>query len=320
MRVAEHNKYNPVREALEALKWDGIPRVAGGRTEEGDSVDPWLVEYLGADDTEVNRLFGEKWLIGAVARAMEPGCKMDTMLVLEGPQGLQKSTALRVLSDGLVKGVFTDEMSDPNSKDAGLQMQGAFIVEIAELDAFRRAEITQIKSWLARGTDRFRRPYGKVVEEFPRSCVFAGTVNPLGNTGYLKDPTGARRFWPVKVNEIRIEALKNDAPQLWAEALVLYRKKRKWWLTKEEEKLAIKAQKERYEDDPYGELIDDFCKDEMRPTLQGIMQAIGIPAERRNPIVARRVISHLTRKGWRRTTVDGRVAFERPEQAKEAAE
>src|SRR5690606_22503655 len=132
---------------------------------------------------------------------------MDTMLILEGEQGLKKSTALRVLSDALCEGVFTDEMSDPNSKDAGLQMQGMLIVEIAELDAFRRAEITQIKAWLARQKDRFRRPYGKVVEEFARGCVFAGTVNPIGNTGYLKDPTGARRFWPVKCTDINIEAL-----------------------------------------------------------------------------------------------------------------
>lgn len=313
VRVAEHNKYNPVREALDALVWDGIPRISGGMTDQGDSVQPWLSEYLGADNTEVNRLFGEKWLIGAVARAMEPGCKMDTMLVLEGPQGLQKSTALRALSDGLVPGVFTDEMSDPNSKDAGLQMQGAFIVEIAELDAFRRAEITQIKSWLARGTDRFRRPYGKVVEEFPRSCVFAGTVNPLGNTGYLKDPTGARRFWPVLAADIDIAAIKRDAPQLWAEAVVMYRAKKTWWLTKEQEALAIKAQKSRYEEDPYGELIDDFVRTETTPRLQAIMGALEITKERRNPLAARRVISHMARKGWRRVMIDGRVAFEMPE-------
>lgn len=311
VRVAEHNKYNPVAEAFASLEWDGLPRINGGQTGHGDSVEPWLCEYLGADNTDINRLFGEKWLVGAVARAMEPGCKMDTMLVIEGPQGLQKSTALRVLSDGLVPGVFTDEMSDPNSKDAGLQMQGAFIVEIAELDAFRRAEITQIKSWLARQTDRFRRPYGKVVEEFPRSCVMAGTVNPLGNTGYLKDPTGARRFWPFEAKHIDIERLKIDARQLWAEAFALYKKRVPWWLDKEQEKLAATVQQKRYEDDPYGELIDDFVKVHTQVTLQSILNALDIPKERRNAIVARRVVSHLMRTGWQRSDEDGRAVFSR---------
>lgn len=308
VRVAEHNKYNPVIDSLEALKWDGTPRVSG----KGLEALPWLCEYLGADDTDANRMFGEKWLIGAVARAMDPGCKMDTMLVIEGDQGLQKSTALRILSDGVCPGVFTDEISDPNSKDAALQMQGAFIIEIAELDAFRRAEVTQIKSWLARQKDRFRRPYGKVVEDFPRSCVFAGTVNPLANQGYLKDATGGRRFWPVEAKHIDIQRLQADAPQIWAEAVHLYKTGVKWWFDRGEDVVAQEVQSSRYEDDPYGELIDNFVRGKAKAGIHDIMENLGIPTERRNGMVTRRVSSHLLVKGWKRLNEDGAISFQNP--------
>jgi predicted P-loop ATPase len=308
LRVAEHNKFNPVKDAIDALEWDGVSRIYG----DGTNTLPFFAEYFGADNTEINRLFGEKWIIGAIARAMRPGCKMDTMIVLEGPQGLQKSTALQVLSDGLIPGVFTDEMSDPNSKDAGLQMQGRWIIEIAELDSFSRATVTGIKSWLARSTDRFRRPYGKVVEEFPRACVMAGTVNPLGNAGYLKDPTGGRRFWPVETTYIDIERLKIDAKQIWAEGLHLYKQGVKWWLSKEQDKLAGEAQKRRYEDDPWSEKIDTYCFGNERVGLQAIMaNCLEIPAERQNVMVTRRITSHMVRRGWERTEEEGRIYYVR---------
>lgn len=307
VRVAEHNKFNPVKDALNNLEWDGKSRINGHE----DGL-PFFAEYFGAEDTEINRLFGEKWLIGAVARAMQPGCKMDTMIVLEGPQGLRKSTSLQVLSDGLVKGVFTDEMSDPNSKDAALQMQGRWIIEIAELDSFSKATVTGIKSWLARSTDRFRRPYGKVVEEFPRSCVMAGTVNPLGNSGYLKDPTGGRRFWPVETTYIDIDRLEIDAKQIWAEALHLYKQGVKWWLSQAQDALATEAQKRRYEDDPWSERIDGYCSGHSTVSLQAIMtNCLEIPAERQSILVTRRISSHMVRRGWGRVEENGKILYQR---------
>lgn len=302
VRVADHNKYNPVVDEIEQLKWDGKKRLDG-----------WLSYYLGAEDSKANMWFGRKWMIGAVARAMQPGCKMDNMLILEGAQDLQKSTALRVLSDALTPGVFTDEMSDPNSKDAALQMQGAWIIEIAELDSLRRAEINQIKAWLTRQNDRLRRPYGKVVEEFPRSCVFAGTVNPVGNSGYLKDPTGGRRFWPVLCTAIDIAALKQDARQLWAEAADLFRRGEQWWLTKEEAKTAFDVQMDRYEDDPYGELIDNMLHAHTQTTMNAIMEMLEIPKERRSALPARRIEAHLATRGWQKTKSSGRTVFVRPD-------
>lgn len=290
-RVAEHNKFNPVVDGLEKLEWDGTPRISGNPGA------PWMTYYLGAEDNDANRMFGEKWLIGAVARAYQPGCKMDNMLILEGPQGLQKSTALRVLADAVAPNAFTDEMSDPSSKDAGLQMQGAWIVEIAELDAFRSAEVTTLKAWLARQYDRFRRPYGKIVETFPRACVMAGTVNPSG-VGYLKDPSGARRFWPVRCGAIDLTALAHDAPQLWAEAKHLYQIGTPWWFAKGETVGAEEAQRTRYEEDPWEDLIETFLKPMTIITVRQIMDEIKIDKEKRSPTHDRRIKHCLHKLGW----------------------
>lgn len=289
-RVAEHNKFNPVVEALDALEWDGEQRISpDGR--------PWLSYYLGAEPSDINRKFGEKWLIGAIARAYQPGCKMDNMLILEGKQGLQKSTALKVLSDAVTANVFTDEISDPGSKDAGLQMQGRWIVEIAELDAFRSAEVTTLKAWLARTDDRFRRPYGKIVETFPRSCVMAGTVNPSG-VGYLKDPTGARRFWPVFCDSIDLAALKKDARQLWAEARHLYQSGTPWYFTKDESVEAEATQRARAEADPWDDIIYDMLLTRTSVTVREIMDKIDIPKERRSSQHDRRIKHALHKAGW----------------------
>jgi predicted P-loop ATPase len=297
-RVAQHNHYNPVVEALEALVWDGEPRLMGGQGKSG-KYSSWLTRYLGAADKPINRVFGTKWMISGVARALNPGCKVDTMLILEGQQGLKKSSALRAISDGLLPGVFTDEITDVGSKDAGLQMQGMLIIEISELDAMRKAEVSTLKAWLSRQVDRFRRPYGKIVEAFPRHCVFAGTVNPHG-TGYLKDPTGARRFWPVSCGEIDLAMLKRDAAQLWAEAVHLYKQGWPWWLENEENDLAHVEQQARYEHDPWAQMIDAYLAEHYRTevTTLTIMDKLEVPRERRSSIVNSRIVAHLLAIGW----------------------
>ena len=311
MDIAQDASFNPVTRRLDELVWDGAPRLTGGMWE-GDTIRPWLSEFFGADNTPINMAFGIKWLVGAVARAYSPGCKLDTMLVLEGPQGMKKSSAIKVIADAIIPGIYTDEISDPNSKDAGLQMQGMLIIEIAELDAFRKAEITQIKSWLSRQTDRFRRPYGKQVEEFPRSCVFAGTVNPAG-TGYLKDPTGARRFWPVRCHDIDLGGLKAEAEQLWAEAVHLYREGFVWWLDDDEAELANKEQEKRYQEDPWAQMIDEHLIGTSRTTILAIMQHLEIPKERRNQIVNARIAAHLHSKGWERMKSGEKIIYKAPD-------
>lgn len=190
--VARESSFHPIREYLKALVWDGRPRI-----------DDWLTSYLGAEPSEYARGVGPKWLIGAVARILRPGCKNDTCLVLEGPQGILKSTVLRVLGEPW----FTDEIADLGTKDAALQVRGIWIIELAELDAMGRPEASRTKAFMSRSIDRYRPPYGRHTIEVPRESVFAGTVN---HDGYLKDETGGRRFWPILCGVIKIEELRRD--------------------------------------------------------------------------------------------------------------
>lgn len=310
-QVAEQNSYNPVIDALDAMRWDQVPRLGGG-TYHGDTVSGWLSEYMGADDAQAATLFGRKWMIGAVARAMEPGCKMDTMLVLEGPQGIKKSTALRTLADAVHPRIFTDQTGDVGSKDAQLLLQGVWIVEVAELNQLRKADVDAIKAWLTAQTDRFRRPYGKVVETFNRSIVFAGTVNPLGNSGYLKDPTGGRRFWPVLCGDIDLERLRRDAYQLWAEAVHAFKQGEHWWMEGEEVAIAAAEQAKRYETDPWSELLDDATRHLTSVRMNDLLKAVDVPTERRNIQVTKRITAHMETRGWKQSKREGRIVFDAP--------
>jgi predicted P-loop ATPase len=183
-----------------------------------------LSTYLHVDDTEYARAVGSRFLISAVARVYEPGCKVDHMLVLEGAQGKQKSEALRTLA--IKDGWFTDRLSHVNSKDAAQETAGVLLIEVAEMDVLTKATNSATKSFITRRNDRFRPPYGKHPINLPRQCVFAGTINPTMG-GYLKDPTGARRFWPVACHGmIDRDGIERDRDQLWAETIVRIRRAR----------------------------------------------------------------------------------------------
>jgi predicted P-loop ATPase len=222
---------------------------------------------LGVDPTEYVRAAGSKWLIGAVARVFKPGCKCDCCLILEGPQGTLKSTALRTLGEPW----FTDDMPELGTKDASLQTRGVWIVELSELDSMGRADVNKIKAFMSRATDRFRPPFGRRPIEAPRECIFAGTVN---HSSYLRDETGGRRFWPVKCGLVKIDELRRDRDQLWAEARDLFRAGSNWWL---DEKRIIEAaaeqQEERYEGDPWDGLIASYVDGKENVTIEGILSA-----------------------------------------------
>ena len=187
--AARDHPFHPVKAYLQGLRWDGVERL-----------DRWLSTYLGADDTDYSRAVGSRWLISAVARIFQPGAKADCCLILEGPQGIRKSTALRTIAGEY----FTDELADLGSKDAAMQTRGVWIIELSELDNLSHAEVARIKAFMSRTTDRFRPPYGMRLVESPRQCVFAGTVN---HGTYLRDETGGRRFWPVVCGRIDVEGL-----------------------------------------------------------------------------------------------------------------
>ena len=236
--VAKDRSFHPVRKYLGAVAWDGVQRL-----------DRWLVTYLGAEDTNYTQAVGGRWLISAVARIYRPGAKADCCLILEGPQGIKKSTALKTLAGPF----FTDELADLGSKDSALQTRGVWIIELSELDTLSRSEVSRIKAFMSRTTDRFRPPYGKRLVESPRQCVFAGTVN---HSTYLRDDTGARRFWPVVCESIEIDLLSRDRDQLWAEAKARFDHGCAWWLdTAELVAAATEQQADRFESDPWQELI-----------------------------------------------------------------
>src|SRR5260221_10340210 len=198
--VAHDNEFHPVRNYLERCRWDGEPRL-----------DHWATQYLGAPDSTYVQAGTARWMISAVARVSDPGTKADCCLILEGRQGLLKSTALKTLGSPWL----TDDLADLGSKDSSLQLSGAWIIELSELDAMNRMEVGRIKAFMARSTDRFRPPYGKRVIEVPRQCVFAGSVNV---NSYLRDETGGRRFWPIVCSKIDIDGLSAARDGLWAEA------------------------------------------------------------------------------------------------------
>jgi predicted P-loop ATPase len=276
--IARDIRIHPVREYLRSLAWDGMPRL-----------ETWTITYLGAVDTKLNRAFGSLWMISAVARIMKPGCKVDHMLILEGPQGAKKSTALKVLAG---EDWFTDELTEIGSKDAAQQMRGVWVIEIAELDAISRAEVSRIKSFLSRSVDRYRPPYERYVIDVPRQCVFAGSVNP---DTYLRDETGNRRFWPVRCGRIDLNALACDRDQLWAEAVARYRDGAIWWLNEPELIASANAeQDQRYQADAWDARIDRWLVYERRSVNNGY----GSNADWREEEIERP--SPLTDKRWPR--------------------
>ncbi len=243
--AARHNQFHPVRDYFESLVWDGVPRL-----------DAWLVTYFHAENTPYIRAVGARFLISGVARIYRPGCKVDHMPVLEGPQGKQKSAAL----DALAYPWFTDRISNVGSKDACIETSGVLLVEIAEMDALTKASASAIKSFLTRRHDRYRPPWGKHPIKQPRQCVFAGTINPPVG-GYLKDPTGARRFWPVACQGmIDRDGIERDRDQIWAEAVARFKADAPWWLEpgSELEALATAEQAARFVADAWKEPIEKW--------------------------------------------------------------
>ena len=203
--VTQDNKFHPVRQYLAGLTWDGECRV-----------DTLFIDYIGAEDTDYIRAVTRKWMCGAIARVMEPGVKFDTAIVLYGAQGLGKSLILERLG----RKWFNNSLVDIKTKDALEQIQGSWINELAELAPTYKNDNEIVKAFISRTSDRFRSPYGRRTEEYPRQCVFAGSTN---NLMFLKDRTGNRRFWPITGDKDRKtknawELSKDEIDQLWAEA------------------------------------------------------------------------------------------------------
>jgi len=249
--VARRRVVHPVRDYLRGLTWDGEARI-----------DRWLVDCCGADDTPYVRAVAAKFLIGAVARVERPGCKVDSLPILEGEQGIGKSTALRTLAGDAW---FLDSMENLGSKDSRQQMHRKWIVELAELDALSRAEVSKTKAFVSCQTDNYRPSYGRGARDYPRQLVFAGSVNPDG-AGYLKDASGARRFWPVVVRTVDAARITRERDQLWAEALARFDAGEAWYFDDAKLRTAHALEAERvYQRDPWEEQVFGWLYDVSSP-------------------------------------------------------
>lgn len=245
--TARKRRYDPVTDYLNGIIWDGFQRL-----------DTFFEMYCGAglkddshDVTEYIRKAGVKWMIGAVARGLRPGCKVDSVIVLEGPQGVGKTTMLETLGgEWYVKSenVLTD-------KDSKMLVGRAWIVELAELASVRNTETEAQKAFFSAREDMFRPPYGRKVETFPRRCVFAGTTN---ETAYLRDETGNRRFWPIPCGQFNIAAIRRDRDQLWAEAVARFKAGEAWYFNATEAALAEEVANRRLRGTQFADAVWDW--------------------------------------------------------------
>lgn len=245
--VTDQRRFNPLKDYIRELpEWDGVPRV-----------DTLLVDYLGAEDSAYTRAVTRKTLIGAIQRVLEPGCKFDTVLVLDGKPGIGKSTLLRKLGGKW----FSDSLSlaDTRDKTAAEKLQGVWIMEIGEMQGTRKADIDVMKGFLSRQVDEYRAAYGRVVERHPRTAIICGTTN--STTGFLRDTTGNRRFWPVTVEgggRLSVwEITEETRAQIWAEAMAYTAEGETSYLDAEMEKEAARAQQAALEyDDREGQVLE----------------------------------------------------------------
>lgn len=244
-QAAAARKFHPVRDYLETLpEWDKQPRL-----------ETLLVDYMGAPDNEYTRAVTRKTLVAAVARIYKPGIKFDTMLVLDGAQGIGKSTLFKKLAGQWFSDALT--LADMKNKTAAEKLQGMWVLEIAELAGMRKVEVETVKSFISTADDKYRPSYGKVVESHPRQCVLVGTTNAVD--GYLRDTTGNRRFWPVScaggIDRKPWHLEPGDVAQVWAEALHYWREGEDLYLTGELAAAAMQAQRDAVEaDDRVGQV------------------------------------------------------------------
>jgi len=290
---ASERAFHPVRTYLNGLRWDGTKRLA-----------TWLHTYLGAERNAYTAGIGLMFMVAMIARVLDPGCKADYMLVLEGEQGSKKSTACAVLGGAW----FSDSLPDLRSggKDICQHLNGKWLIEVGEMSALDKAEAAALKAFLTRTVERYRPSFGRSEVIEPRQCLFIGTTN---KKAYLRDETGGRRFWPVWLADIRIEALTRDRDQLFAEAVHLFRQGERWWPDQAFEAQHIRPQQDaRYEADAWEEKAEAYLadvlkrevKDRRTTVLQVAVHGLGFDPAKIGTADQRRIIAAMQRLHWER--------------------
>lgn len=298
LMVAESNRVDPLRAWLLSLKHDGKPRV-----------DTWLSRYFGAENTPYSRLVSRLFAIGSVARGLKPGCKMDTMLILEGPQGLFKSQGVKRLYGA---DWFRESPLDLHSNDRFMALRGCWCREWPELDGLGRADANRVKSFISPEYDDFRPPYGRGMIHAARRCVLVATVNPP-QLGYLIDESGNRRMWPVTCGAIDLDGLTVDREQIWAEAVALYQAGAKWWpSTRDEHAECNQEQTARMAVEIWQGKISAWLDEGPRrgegarvTIREALVECIGLPLKDCKASDSQRAGACLAREGWR---VAGRLS------------
>jgi predicted P-loop ATPase len=285
--TARANAFHPVQDYLDSLHWDGKPRL-----------DRWLATYAGAKDTKYVRAVGRLVLIAAVRRAREPGVKFDEMMVLESAQGTEKSSALEALA--VNPDWFSDSLPlNADDKKVIETLAGRWIVEAAELKGMRKGDIEHLKAFLSRRIDRARMSYGRLVTEVPRQCVIVGTTN---SERYLRDATGNRRFWPVRVKRFNLAALRRDRDQLWAEVAQAEARGESIRLDPKLYSAAGDQQEERRIEDPWVGMIEAALGDlSGKVTVEDVWLIVNVPEGMRTQEHNARLGDAMRELGWDRT-------------------
>ncbi len=288
--IAENNRINPPRDYFNSLVWDGQYRV-----------EKWLETYLGAttQSSDYTRLTGSKWLMAIVARSFNPGCKFDNVLVLEGAQGIKKTSAFETLATFHSENYFLEFGGDVTNKDSLDLMQGKIIVEMSELASIRRSEVEDMKLFISRRVDEYRPAYGHFKIKRPRFFVLGASTNKIGQE-YLEDETGARRMWPIQCGDnIDLEGLRRDREQLYAEAVQMYKSGERLWLEGAEITLAQYEQSDRQSEDSWEYKINEYLRGVMETTATAVMNNIGLPIKDMNDRTLKRIKNCLISLGWK---------------------
>lgn len=289
--VAARNPINGLQDARSACKWDGIPRV-----------NALFPSYLGADDNALTQAAGRILCLSAIARAFEPGCKADNVVILVGAQGVRKSSAIRALAG---PAFYSDSEFDPGSRDGFAALRGVNVFELAEFDKWNnRRDAALIKAFITSQRDRYRPAYARFEVDQPRTCVFVGSTNV---DEVLLDATGDRRFLPVRVavdgQPIDVDRLERDAPQIWAEALARFRAGERWHVSADVAELQA-ADAERWRPiDPWCDHIRTWLERpdghaEAPTTAQILEWACGLPRAQASTGYVRRVNAIMRGLGW----------------------